>query len=77
MVLTAKDPSEWKPGKLVNLDVGSRSKVVGVNGIVTTKVRRVFTYSVDGIGCGMHGSVFRRGRCEEVSRTGSVTVAAR
>jgi hypothetical protein len=47
-LLFAKDPGEWKQGKLLNLDVGSRSKVVGVNGMVTTKVRRVFTYSVDG-----------------------------
>lgn len=46
--LLAKDPSEWKQGKLLNLDIGSQSKVAGVDGIVTTRVRRVFTYSVDG-----------------------------
>ena len=48
VVLFAKDPSEWKHGTLLNLDIGSQSKVAGVNGIVTTRVRRVFTYSVDG-----------------------------
>jgi hypothetical protein len=48
ILLFAKDPSESKHGKLLNLDIGSQSKVPGVNGIVTTRISRVFTYSVDG-----------------------------
>ena len=48
MVLSAKDPTQWTQGKLLNLDVGSQSKVGGVNGVYGTKVRRVFTYTVDG-----------------------------
>ena len=48
VALLAKDPTDWKQGKLVNLDVGSQSTVKGVNGIVKTRVRRVFTYTVDG-----------------------------
>lgn len=47
LLLFAKNPTEWKQGQLVNLDAGSQSKVTGVNGIVKTRIRRVFTYSVD------------------------------
>jgi hypothetical protein len=43
----AKDPTDWKPGKLVNLAATTESKVVGVNGIVSTNIRKVFTFTVD------------------------------
>jgi hypothetical protein len=46
--LLAKDPTEWKQGKLLNIDVGSQLRVVGYNGMIGTNVRRVFTYSIDG-----------------------------
>jgi hypothetical protein len=46
--LFAKDPIDWNQGKLLKLDIGSQSKVAGVNGIIGTAVRLVFTYTVDG-----------------------------
>lgn len=48
LVVVAKDPTDWKAGKLLNLTNASQSKVVGVNGIVNTKIRHVFTFVVDG-----------------------------
>jgi hypothetical protein len=46
--LFAKDPTEWKQGELLNLDIASQSRIGSVNGIIGTVVRSVFTYTVDG-----------------------------
>jgi hypothetical protein len=46
-ILLSKDPTEWRPGKLVDLATSTESKVVGVNGLVTTGIRKVFTFTVD------------------------------
>jgi hypothetical protein len=46
--LFAKDPTEWKQGKLLNLDIGLQSRVHGFDGDISTAVRSVFTYTVDG-----------------------------
>jgi hypothetical protein len=48
LVLEAKDPTEWMSGKLINVSTTSESRVQGVNGIVNTRIRTVFTFSVDG-----------------------------
>ena len=41
--LLAKDPTEWKQGKLLNLDTTLQPKIGG-----GTVLRPVFTYTVDG-----------------------------
>jgi len=45
--LSAKEPEDWKQGKLINVDIGSYSRTFGVNGQINTQRRRVFTYSID------------------------------
>ena len=48
LMLAAKDPTDWKSGKLLEPTTASESKVSGVNGIVSTRILTVYTYSVDG-----------------------------
>ncbi len=43
----AKDPTEWKSGKLLDLSSGTETRVAGVNGVVSTRLRKIFTYRVD------------------------------
>lgn len=45
--LFAKEPEDWKQGKLINLEIGSYSKTFGGSGRINTQRRRVFTYSID------------------------------
>jgi hypothetical protein len=44
----AKDPTDWKSGRLLDLTTASESRVIGFNGMVGTRILTVYTYSVDG-----------------------------